>query len=150
MYTYHRQFLHTPILSVGWLDADQTVSLVHVRNRWTWEDAHACLRAHTHEQLLVNHPIYSIFLFDKGASIIPARPHALRQLQALLTYDVPHERLVVIVGQTSLFTRFITMTGRVYSLQQIIGKYRFVNTLPEAFALIKQDKQTLAKASQTA
>lgn len=148
-YTYYHEFLTLSVLRAGWLDADQTISLIHVYGRWTWLEAHQCLRTHTDEQLLINHPIYSIFLFEKGAAMIPAGPNALRQLQALMAYDVPQERLVCIVGQSGIFARFMTTAGHIYGLQQIIGKYRFLNTLLEALALIEQDKAELDAAKQT-
>lgn len=139
-YYYHQLLAETPIFRVVWLDAAHTITMAHALQRWTWQDAHAAISTVNAAQNTVTHPVYTVLLFDSGTSQLPSSAGAITQLKRLMEYDLPHERLVIVVGQHYLLSHFITVTGRIHGLKHILRKYRTALTLADALDIITLDR----------
>lgn len=144
-YAYHELLLESPVFRVVWLDAARSIVMAHALQRWTWQDAHAAISAVNAAQNTVTHPVYTLLLFDSGTSQLPSSVGAITHLKRLMEYDLPHERLAVIVGQHYLLSHFITVTARIHGLKRIVGKYRAALTLTDALDIIARDRASIGE-----
>lgn len=145
-YDCSRLLVETPVFRVVWLDAARSITMAHALQQWTWQDAHAAISAVNAAQCTVTHPVYTVLLFNSGTSRLPSSTGAITHLKRLMEYDLPHERLAVIVGRHYLLSQFISVTARIHGLKHILHKYRTALTLTDALEIIERDRATIGES----
>lgn len=122
---------------ISYYDQTQHIICVKVTGQWTWEDAHHAI-SQVNEVIKTNpdRDFYTIYQFMERVSIVP-KGSAFANLRSLAVVDLDNEQLLLFVGISALLKKFLDIVGRVYGLRQVLEKYRFVNTMDEALAMIR-------------
>ncbi|MCE7948573.1 MAG: hypothetical protein DYG88_14205 [Chloroflexi bacterium CFX4] len=129
-------------MRVGWYDAEQTILVLEVLERWTWGDAVQSI-VHVMNPAIVRkapQPVYSIFVHDRLAKFAPKGGNALQAMRQILQTDPPNEVLAIFVRQTDVIRNFVDVAIRIYRLTNKEPKHRFTNTLEEALAIVAAHK----------
>ena len=137
---YHEIIFEAPYVRITWHDEAHTISVIDGLAPWTWAQAEEAIGALLKAQQRVTHPVYTILRYLNNSSVLPKGSGILSSLRTIMYYDVPHERLVILIGQNIVLSRFILMTSNIYGMSKIFSKYRFVTSLEAAFSLIERDK----------
>jgi len=137
--TLHK-LLETKNYLIYWQDAERTMLVLDVRGQWDWGQAFAAL-AHFNQTLYdTPYPTYSLLKFREGTNIVPSGL-TLPNVRDLMAMHPPLEQLVILVNAGTFIQSMIQTASRTYGLRAIFGRYRFVNTLDEAFQLIQAHRQ---------
>lgn len=138
-------FWESSNIRIGWYDPDQTILVLEVLDRWTWNDAVQSI-VHVMNPAIVQkapQPIYSIFVHDRLAKFAPQGGNALQAMRQILQTDPPNEALAIFVRQTDVIRSFVDVAIRVYRLANKEPKHRFTNTFEEALATVAAHKNTV-------
>ncbi|MFN8375330.1 MAG: hypothetical protein U0694_20935 [Anaerolineae bacterium] len=135
------EIARTPNYKIYWQDAERTIVVLEVFNRWTWDEAYHAVKMISDSNALVSHETYSIFWFRYDVSQLPGGL-ALPKLRELMTMQRPNERLVLFVMVNPLLKTMLELASRLYGLQEHMKKYRFVTSFEHATKVITRDKQT--------
>lgn len=113
---------------------------------WTWEDAYNVAIDKRAMLDSVQHPVYVVIdLTESGA--LP-RGIALPNLRHLLQTNDPEKQLLTFYVATSkALETFLNMAEKIFRLQHIFERYRFVHTFEQALREIKQHQQVIAESS---
>jgi hypothetical protein len=141
---YHEIIYEAHNVRITWYDEAHTIDVIETLASWTWKEAEYAIGLLCEAQNKVQHPVYTILRYLNNSSTLPKGGGIFSSLRTIIEYDVPHERLVILVGNNVTLNRFLAMTSNIYGLGRIVGKYRYVSTLEAAFALIERDKASLS------
>jgi hypothetical protein len=140
---FHEIIFEAHFARIIWYDAERTIDVIETLAPWTWKEAEHAIGLLCVAQRQVSHPVYTIVRYLNNSSALPKGGGIFSSLRTIIEYDVPHERLVILVGQNASISRFLSVTSNIYGLGQILSKYRYVTSVEAAFALIERDKATL-------
>lgn len=134
-------------LRIGWYDPEQTILVLQVLDRWTWEDAVHSIVDVLNPLIVAKapQPVYTIITHDRVARFAPKGGNAIAALRRILQTDPPNEVLAVFVRQTDVIRSFMNAIVRVYRLANKDAKHRFVNSFEEALAEIAAHKARTAQ-----
>lgn len=135
--------ISTSVYRLFWVDNAKTILCLELRARWSWDEMTAAIGA-VNGTLAQRTGIstYSIAHFLPGVNVLPSGP-AISKIGQLVRNDPLHEELAIFVRSQGLLYDFITLASRMYGLQRIFARYRFVNTMDEALALIAEHRASL-------
>ncbi|HRF97675.1 MAG TPA: hypothetical protein PLZ51_20855, partial [Aggregatilineales bacterium] len=88
----------------------------------------------------IGHSIYTIFEYITDQSTLLPKGTNILNIRHLVEFDPPNEQLVIFIREDSLTRSLLTILAKVYSMNQLINKYRFVHTWDEAMAQIEAHK----------
>lgn len=137
-------------LRIGWYDAEQTVLVLQVLDRWTWEDAVQSI-VYVLNPLIVAkapQPVYTIITHEHFAKFAPRGGNAISALRQILQTDPPNEVLAIFVRQTEVIRSFMDVIVRIYRVASKEAKHRFVNTFEEALAEVAAHKAQMVQRSR--
>lgn len=127
---------------VRWLDDTQTILLLQIESRWTWDDAHVALETLDREIRAVDYDVYTIYHFLPGANKIPS-DERIANLKKILSNELANERMIVLVGVESILFTFLSMVTGIYGyLNHNASKIRSVSTLEQAHGLIETARKS--------
>ncbi len=127
---------------VSWYDAEKTIVLAHITKRWDWEEASKVMRMVDEQFVNLDHDAFAVYLFERGTNILPEGKSTLLKMREHLLTDPEKQRLVIIVNSGSVVETVLNMALTAYRLSATKSKYRFVRTMNEALAEIKQYRLT--------
>lgn len=125
---------------IYWHDAEQTIIIHLVTQSWDWETAYESIKMLNETVLQQDNDVYTIHHLQALSSFIPKGRNILTHFRRLVQFDPPNERLVILVAKSSIMTTFLKTVFQGASLSGIGSKYRFVETMDEAFAIIHEHK----------
>jgi hypothetical protein len=126
---------------VRWHDPQQTVLVIEILDRWTWDDAYYAISQASETAAATSHEIYTIFWFKYEMRGFPDGL-VFPKLQELIGMGQPNERLVIFVTANTVLQTFLQITDRIYKLRDYLRKYRFVSTFEHALKIIEKDRQS--------
>lgn len=117
--------------SFRWYDDDHTILVCDIRDRWTWDEAHAVV----HEQLewmkTVKHGVHTVFWLH-GIPTFPTGGSALTNIRKLMSMEGENEELSIFIGVNRFGQTMADMAGKVYGFRDLLARYRFVSSIEEA------------------
>jgi len=129
------------LYKIYWYDEKQSILIVEIYRRWTWQDAHEIVALGNDILARVTHEKYLICHFSDEASRLPSdHRQAMTSIRRLIQIDPGEEEFCVFVGSFKVLKRLITVTGEIYSLLKVTQKYHFAEDMSSAFARINQHK----------
>jgi hypothetical protein len=137
-------------LRIGWYDAEQSILVLQVLGRWTWEDAvHSIVRVlNPIIAAKAPQPIYTIISHDRFVKFMPRGGNAISALRQVLQTDPPNEVLAIFIRQTDVIRSLLEAVVRISRFADKRDKYRFVNTFDEALACVAAHKAQMARSQQ--
>lgn len=132
---------------IGWYDSEQTIIVLQVLDRWTWEDAVHGI-AHALNPIIVAkapQPVYSIVVHEQFGYFVPRQGNALSAIRYIMQSDPPNDVLSLFVRQSDAIHIIMNVLARVYRLGGKSLKYRHVNSFEEALAEIAAHKARTAQ-----
>ena len=140
----------TSASKIYWHDDEQTILVHLVIQAWDWETAYQSISMLNDAVLQQVSDVYTIHHLQGLSSLIPKGRNVLMHFRRLVQFDPPNERLVIVVAKSSIMTTFLKTVFEGALLSGIGSKYRFVGTMDEAFATIREHKSTAsAEGSRT-
>lgn len=133
--------LPEPKYTISWYDAEKTILLCAIVERWSWEEAMAVIDQLNAWCSTVNHGVYTIYHFQRNATLLPQGKTAIADVRKLINTEHPNDQLIIFVGASSLVTTLVNIAGQVYGMRQIVARFRFVSSFEEALRVIAQHKQ---------
>ncbi len=121
--------------SIDWIDDRKQIMLAELVAHWTWDDAFCLLEKQQEMIAEVNHPVYTIIHMQ--SPLIPAG--LIRNMPRVMRYDDPKERLTILVGHHNLLRKTIDFVNRLYRLDSVFVKTRYMATVEEALRFIEED-----------
>jgi hypothetical protein len=135
------EILHGRNFLMRWHDPQQTILVIEILDRWTWEDAYLVIPHASKVVGAIPHEIYTIFWFKYDTARFP-EGLALPKLQELITMGHAHERLVIFVTTNTVLKAFLQLADRIYKLRNYLVKYRFVSSFEQALTIIQKERQS--------
>jgi hypothetical protein len=137
-------------LRIGWYDAEQSILVLQVLGRWTWEDAfHSIVRVlNPIIAAKAPQPVYTVISHERFVKFVPRGGDAIRVLRQVLQTDPPNEVLAIFIRQTDVIRSLLEAVVRISRFASKQDKYRFVNTFEEALACIAAHKAQMARSQQ--
>lgn len=126
-------------VSVRWYDVDQTILLIEITDRWTWEQAYKVIVLLDETIVSVSPGVYTIFHFAEQVPTIP-QGSVFAHLRHIATAKMINEHMILVVGCSPLLRNFIEMTSKFYSFGHLLGKMRFVHRFQDALDLIHEHR----------
>ncbi|MDW8298477.1 MAG: hypothetical protein RML95_03980 [Anaerolineae bacterium] len=127
---------------IGWYDPEQTIVVLQVLDRWTWDDAiHGV--AHALNPIITAkapQPVYSIIVHEHYGHFVPRGGNPLGVIRYLLQTDPPNDVLSLYVRQSDIIHSLLNVLLRVHKLTNRAFKYRHVETFEQALAAIAAHK----------
>ncbi len=127
---------------VTWYDSEKTIVLAHITKRWNWDEASKVMFKVDEQFVNLDHDGFAVYLFERGTNILPEGKSTLLKMREHLLTDPEKQRLVIIVNSGSVVETVLNMALTAYRLSATKSKYRFVRTMNEALAEIKQYRLT--------
>lgn len=137
-------------LRIGWYDPEQTILVLQVLDRWTWEEATVSI-VNVMNPLIVAkapQPVYTIITHDRYARFAPRGGNALSALRQMMQTDPPNEVLAIFVRQSDVIRTFLDVIVRLYKTANKTAKHRFVETFEDALAQVAEHKAQAARSAQ--
>jgi hypothetical protein len=140
----------TPVYRIYWVNEQQTILCLEARNPWSWQDALDALNISNDilQEIPPEVDTFTIIHFLQGVSFIPDGRAATR-LHELLLADTEFEKLVIFVGSEGLLFDMLKIVSRVYGLQRLFTRFRFVRSFTDALSLIDSYRQTHMPVEQS-
>jgi hypothetical protein len=132
--------------TISWYDAEQTILLCDVTERWSWQETHAIIQQMNDWVSTVQHGVYTIFHLQHKATLLPQGRIAMSDVRRIIDTQHPNDELIFFIGASTLVTSLVNIAGQVYKMRDIISQFRFVYSMEEALTEIAQHK--VEKASQ--
>ncbi len=130
---------------IRWHDAEQTIIVIEVLDRWTWDNAFYAISFASKAVRATPHDVYTIFWFKYEMPRLPDGL-ALPKLQELMMMQNPNEQFVFLITRNPLLKVFLELTSKMYGLNRYLARYRYVAAFENALTLI--DKHKNPKPSQ--
>jgi hypothetical protein len=134
------EIVSEPKYRIRWYDPEKTILLCEVMERWSWEETHSVIQKMNDTCSTVQHGVYSIFHFQKNASLLPQGKTAIGDVRKLIETEHPNDQLIIFIGASTLVTSLVNIAGQVYGMRNIIARFRFVYSLEEALTAVGQHK----------
>ena len=135
--------ISTSVYRVFWVDEAKTILCLELRARWNWNEMTAAISAMNTvlgERTAVK--TYSVAHFLPGVNVLPSGP-AISKLGQFIRNDPQYEELAIFVRSYGVLYDFLLIASRMYGLQRIFARYRFVRTFEEALALIEEHRKSV-------
>jgi hypothetical protein len=129
-----------PKYTISWYDAEKTILLCEVKERWSWDEAHALISEMNQWCSTVKHGVYSLFHFQRNASLLPQGKTAISNMRKLISIEHPNDQLLIFIGASTLVATLANIAGQVYGMRKIMARVRFISALDEALNVIEQHK----------
>jgi hypothetical protein len=129
--------------TLSWYDPEHTILLCEIMERWSWEDTHAVIAEMNEWCSTVQHGVYSVFHFQRNATLLPQGKTAITDVRKLMNTEHPNDQLIIFVGVSSLVTTLVNIAGQVYGMRNITGRLRFVQSFADALEAIDAHKQEI-------
>ncbi|MCS6835974.1 MAG: hypothetical protein NZ750_08155 [Anaerolineae bacterium] len=127
------------VFRLSWFDAEKTIIVTEILKPWTWEDAFDVVPLLNRMVEQQPHDVYTTYYYHiRSIALLPKG--GMANLRRLLEIDPPNEKLVIFVRQDNLTRQLMSVVSKVYGLNKIMGKYRFVTSWQEAMAQIEAHK----------
>jgi hypothetical protein len=133
--------LPEPKYTISWYDAEKTILLCEIVERWSWDETMSVIDQMNEWCSTVNHGVYSVFHFQRNATLLPQGKTAIADVRRLINTEHPNDQLIIFVGASSLVTTLVNIAGQVYGMRKIVSRFRFVPTFVEAQRVIDLHKQ---------
>ena len=135
--------------TISWYDAEQTILLCDVTERWSWEETHAIIKQMNDWVSTVQHGVYTIFHFQRNAAMLPQGRTAMSDVRRIMDTQHPNDELIFFIGASALVTSLVNIAGQVYKMRDIISRFRFVYSMEEALTEIAQHKAEKSSQRQS-
>lgn len=140
----HTMLFESYNYQLGWYDAQQTIFYLDVFAPWTWDDVYVLVGDMLGVLETTTHDFYSVQWFHDGGERLPhgiTLPHIKRILGA----NYPHEQLLILAGvpRWRPVVTIASQATRIIGMQDL-NKFRFVDTVEEALAMIEEHKSNRA------
>lgn len=114
-----------------WHDDAHTILVCDIRERWTWDEAHAMVREQLEWMGTVQHGVHTVFWLH-GIPTFPTGGSALTNIRKLMSMEGTNEELSIFIGLSRFGQTMADMAGRVYGFRDLLARYRFVMSIEEA------------------
>jgi len=125
---------------ISWYDADKTILLCEVTERWSWDETYAVIHEMNRWCSAAQHGVYTIFHFHNKTALLPGGRTAIADIRKLIDNEHPNDQLILFVGASALVTSLVNIAGQVYGMRSILARFRFVYSLEEALLKIERHK----------
>lgn len=132
---------HAHNYRIYWYDADRSILMADITDRWTWPDATKCIEKMNEViAAAIPRPVYVVYHFVPGVSAIPQEGSALSNIKRMLVVDNPNEQLIIMIGTNTFLRILVEIAAQLGGPRSPIAKYRFVATLDAALTEIRAHK----------
>jgi hypothetical protein len=128
---------------VRWYDAEHTILVVDILERWTWDDAYEVINCLTAALEASERDVYTIFHFTRRGLMMP-RSYALPNIRKFLV-ESPNEKLIIFINSGGLLKSLLEILHRTFDVKVIFNKFRFVASMEAALAAIAEHKSNAAR-----
>lgn len=126
---------------IYWHDSDRSILIADITDRWTWPDAVKCIeKLNEVVREAMPRPVYIVYQFAAGLSMIPQEGSALSSIRRMLLVDNANEQLIIMVGSSTFLRVLIEIAAQLSGPRSPIAKYRFLATQDAALAEIQAHK----------
>lgn len=126
--------------TISWYDPEKTILICEVVERWSWDESYEVILKMNEWLSTVQHGVYSVFHFQRNASLLPQGKTAIADMRKLMNTEHPNDQLIILVGASSLVTTLVNMAGQVYGMRKILSRFRFVQSFDEALRAVEKHK----------
>ena len=134
----------TSIYRIYWYDAEQTILILDIYERWSWEGIPKMTQMFNEviaEQAKAK-KVYAVGMLSMNGSIIPQNMTSISQILQLIKQDPSDEELSFFVLRYSLLYQLIKLTIDLYKNRTSHNKYIIVETLENAIQIIEEHKMS--------
>ncbi|MCA9914427.1 MAG: hypothetical protein KC496_13825 [Anaerolineae bacterium] len=131
---------------MGWYDEQQTILYLDVFAPWTWNEMYLLVGDMLGILGNTHYDFYTVQWFHDGGERLPngiTLPHVKR----IMTINYPHEQLLIMAGvpRWKPYMEIASRAMRIAGMQDA-DKFRFVDTVQEALALVEEHKSNCMRS----
>jgi hypothetical protein len=129
--------------AISWYDPEKTILLCEITERWSWDEALAAIYEMNDWISTVQHGVYSVFYFQRSATLLPQGKMTISDMRNLLNTEHPNDQLIILVGASSLIMTLINLAGQIYGLRKIASRFCVAQSIDEALWKVEQHKSEM-------